>query len=85
MSPAAARAAGKLLAAAEQLVPSGGGALFGEWCAADTDFAMMLQRLVKTGHDVPARIRAYAESQWRRPAVREFVDQERPPHEPALV
>jgi glutathione S-transferase len=85
LSPAATRAAGKLLAAAEQLVPLDAGPLFGEWCVADTDFAMMLQRLVKTGYTVPERIRAYAESQWQRPSVREFVDQERPPFEPALV
>jgi hypothetical protein len=43
---------------------------------------MMLQRLIKTGHDVPARIRAYADAQWLRPAVKEFCAQKRPPFRP---
>jgi glutathione S-transferase len=84
LSPAAARSAAKLLTAAEQLVPADAGPLFGGWCIADTDLAMMLQRLVKTGHQVPERIRSYADAQWRRPSVREFVDQKRPPHRPSL-
>ncbi len=79
------RAAAKLLAAVERLLPPGGGPLFGAWCIADTDLAMMLQRLVKNGHDVPARIRAYADEQWRRPAVAEFCAHERPPFEKSIV
>jgi glutathione S-transferase len=82
LSPAGQRAVAKLLAAVEQLVPPGSGPLFGAWCIADTDLAMMLQRLVKTGLDVPARIRAYADAQWQRPAVREFCEQARPPFRP---
>jgi glutathione S-transferase len=82
LSPDGLRAVGKLLAAAEQLVPPGSGPLFGSWCIADTDLAMMLQRLVKTGFDVPARIRAYADAQWERPAVREFCAHARPPYRP---
>jgi glutathione S-transferase len=78
LSTAARRAADKLFAAAEQLVVAGGGGLFGAWCIADTDLAMMLQRLVKCGDDVPARLRAYAEAQWERPAVKEFCAQKRP-------
>jgi glutathione S-transferase len=85
LSPAAERAAAKLLRAAEQFVPASGGPLFGNWCVADTDLAMMLQRLVKTGHPLPARIRAYAEAQWERPAIREFCSQERPPFAPAML
>jgi glutathione S-transferase len=46
---------------------------------------MMLQRLVKTGHVVPETIRAYADAQWQRPAVQEFVHQKRPPYEQARV
>jgi glutathione S-transferase len=78
LSEAAQRAARKLFAAAEQLVPAGEGAMFGAWCVADTDLAMMLQRLVKCGDDVPARLRAYAAAQWERAAVREFCGQKRP-------
>ncbi len=85
LSDAGRRAAAKLLAACERLLPAGGGALFGAWCIADTDLAMMLQRLVKTGHDVPPRVRTYAEEQWRRPAVVEFCAHERPPFEPSVM
>jgi glutathione S-transferase len=81
LSPAGERAAAKVIAAAEQLVPRDAGPLFGAWCVADTDLAMMLQRLLKTGHPVPQRIRAYAEAQWERPAVREFCERERPPYQ----
>jgi glutathione S-transferase len=85
LSPAGQRAAAKLLAAAERLVPADSGPLFGAWCIADTDLAMMLQRLVKTGHDVPAKIRAYAAAQWTRPAVREFCDHPRPAFDAAVT
>jgi glutathione S-transferase len=85
LSPRAERAAAKLLDVAEQVVPADGGSLFGPWCVADTDLAMMLQRLLKTGYEMPERLRAYASAQWRRPAVQEFVDQERPSYRAALV
>jgi len=79
LSAAALRATAKLLGAADRLVPPDAGPLFGAWCIADTDLAMMLQRLVKCGDDVPQRLRAYAEAQWQRPAVKEFCAQKRPP------
>lgn len=79
LSPAGLRAAGKLLAAVDALVPADAGPLFGNWCLADTELAMMLQRLLRTGHDVPRRIGAYAGAQWQRPAVQEFVRHARPP------
>jgi glutathione S-transferase len=85
LSEAGKRAAAKLLGAAERLVPADGGPLFGAWCIADTDLAMMLQRLVKTGHDVPARIRDYADGQWQRPAVREFCAHERAPFQSSIA
>ncbi|HEX8790593.1 MAG TPA: glutathione transferase [Polyangiaceae bacterium] len=85
LSDAGKRAAAKLVAAAERLLPPAGGPLFDAWCIADTDLAMMLQRLVKTGDDLPARLRAYAEEQWRRPAVIEFCAHERTPFEPSIM
>jgi glutathione S-transferase len=85
LSADAQRAAAKLFAVAEALVPASGGPLFGAWCVADTDLAMMLQRLVKCGDDVPARLRDYSEAQWKRPAVQEFCAQKRPPFRPAAV
>jgi glutathione S-transferase len=74
------RAATKLLAAVDRLLPASG-PLFGAWCIADTDLAMMLQRLVNTGYDVPSKARAYAEAQWEHPAVREFCEHDRVPFE----
>jgi len=85
LSAAGQRAAAKLLGAAERLVPNDAGPLFGTWCIADTDLAMMLQRLVKTGHDVPARIRTYAEAQWKRPAIVEFCAHERAPFQASVM
>jgi len=79
LSAEAEQAAKKLLFAADQFIPAGQTSLFGAWCVADTDLAMMLQRLVATGYDVPAKLRAFAEAQWRRPAVVEFVRRVRPP------
>jgi glutathione S-transferase len=84
LSPAAQRAAAKLVSFAERVVPADGGALFGAWCIADTDLAMMLQRLVKTNEPLPARLLVFAEREWRRPAVQAFVNASRPPHRPAL-
>ena len=83
LNDAGQRAVDKLYAAADRLVPASGH-LFGAWCVADTDLAMMLQRLVKTSSDVPAKLRAFAESEWQRPAVHEFVTQSRPAFEPSL-
>jgi glutathione S-transferase len=85
LSAAGQRASAKLLAAADRLVPAGAGSLFGAWCIADTDLAMMLQRLVRTGHDVPARIRDYARAQFERPAVHEFATHDRPAFRPSLM
>jgi glutathione S-transferase len=79
------RAAAKLLAGADRLVPASGGPLFGAWCIADTDLATMLNRLVKTGHDVPAKLRTYAETQYQRPAVREYAAHPRPEFQPSVM
>jgi glutathione S-transferase len=78
LSTAGLRATAKLFGAAERLVPPDAGPLFGAWCIADNDLAMMLQRLIRTGHDVPTRLRDYAERQWERPAVAEFRAHPRP-------
>jgi hypothetical protein len=36
-------------------------------------------------HDVPSRIRAYAEAQWKRPAVVEFCAHERAPFQASVM
>jgi len=85
LSPVALRAVEKLVSFAERVVPADGGALFGDWCIADTDLAMMLQRLVKTNQPLPARLRAFAEREWQRPSVQAYVSASRPPHRAALT
>jgi glutathione S-transferase len=84
LSHAALRAAHKLVAAADHVIPSSGGPLFGKWCIVDTELSMMLQRLVKTRVELPERIVAYAVAQWGLPAVREFCEHRRPPFERSL-
>jgi glutathione S-transferase len=90
-SPLTARgeaAADKLIDVATRLVGSaerserGRDTLFDAWCIADADLAFMLHRLLLNGHEVPATVRAYAEAQWKRPSVREFVERERPAYVP---
>jgi glutathione S-transferase len=79
LSPAGEAAAAKLFAAAEALLASGAENLFDDWCIADVDLALMLNRLVLHGDPVPAHLAAYARRQWAHPAVRLWVDRERPP------
>ncbi|OHX18658.1 glutathione S-transferase [Chromobacterium amazonense] len=66
LSPAARAAADKLIAVAEAVVPADGGNLFGDWCVADAELALLLRRL--TQDELPARLAAYADRQWRRPS-----------------
>ena len=79
LSAAGEAAAAKLFAAAESLLPAGNEHLFGQWCIADVDLALMLNRLVLNGDAVPARLADYARRQWTHPAVRRWAGFERPP------
>ena len=78
LSAVAEAAAGKLLAAVQSLLPAGQDHLCGEWCIADVDLALMLNRLVLNGDAVPQRLADYARRQWRHPAVQRWVAFERP-------
>ncbi|GAB2920206.1 glutathione transferase [Paraburkholderia jirisanensis] len=77
-SPAAELAAQKLYFAADALLSQDAPHLFGEWCIADTDLALMLNRLVMNGDPVPARLVHYAARQWERPSVQQWVALDRP-------
>jgi glutathione S-transferase len=79
LSAEAQASAEKLFAVAEALLPAGAENLFGRWCIADVDVALMLNRLVLNGDRVPERLAAYARHQWRRPSVQLWVNRERPP------
>lgn len=73
LDEAGQRAAAKLVRVAEACLPDGAANLFGEWCIADTDLALMLLRLVNNGDAVPARLADYARQQWQRPAVQAWL------------
>jgi len=85
LSAEALSAVEKLVSFAERVVPADGGAPFGAWCIADTELAMMLQRLLKTNEPLPARLRTFAEREWQRPSVQAYVTASRPPHRAALT
>lgn len=75
LSPAAAAAAGSLFDAVQAWLAPGAKNLFGEWCIADSDLALMLNRLILNGDEVPARLVDYVEHQWQRPSVMTWVTQ----------
>lgn len=79
LSDAGRAAAAKLIQVAGSLLSHGGESLFGEWCIADTDLALMLNRLVLNGDSVPPRLKEYSGRQWEHPAVKEWVNFARPP------
>jgi glutathione S-transferase len=78
LSRSAQKDVDRLVRVADQLVPSGGGPLFGTWCLADAELAFMLHRLLLNEDSVPERLASYARAQWKHPAAREFVDHARP-------
>lgn len=69
----------KLFSAAEVMLPANSENLFGRWCIADVDLALMLNRLVLNGDPVPERLAVYARHQWQRSSVQLWVNQRRPP------
>lgn len=77
LSDEALASADKLFAAADSLLAHGQQHLFGEWCIADTDLALMLNRLVLNGDTVPEKLAEYARHQWQRPSVQAWVARER--------
>jgi glutathione S-transferase len=79
LSEAARAAAEQLFSAAQALLDGRTDNLFGAWSIADVDLAMMLQRLIALGDPVPQRLIDYANHQWRRPSVEQWILQKRPP------
>jgi len=78
LSAAALLSSRKLCAAACELLGHGGENLFGDWSIADVDLALMLQRLVINGDQVPLQLARYARAQWERASVQRWVRRERP-------
>ncbi|WLI04408.1 MULTISPECIES: glutathione transferase [Pseudomonas] len=78
LSPEAQAAARKLIEGAQALLAGNPAYLFGEWSIADVDLAVMLNRLILNGDDVPAELVDYARRQWQRPSVQAWLNQPRP-------
>ncbi|MGJ7514883.1 glutathione transferase [Pseudomonas baetica] len=77
LSDDAKAAVDRLFFVADRLLEEGAEHLFGDWSIADTDLAIMLNRLVANGDPVPARLAAYVRRQWDRDSVRAWMDIER--------
>ena len=77
LSQEATASAEKLFVAAEALLANGAENLFGDWCIADTDLALMLNRLIMNGDTVPDRLATYVQQQWARPSVQLWAKQDR--------
>ena len=73
LSDAAQAAATKLFAVATALLQHGGQNLFGTWSIVDADLALMLNRLVRNGDEVPAQLADYARLQWQRASVQAWI------------
>jgi glutathione S-transferase len=78
LSAEARAAAQALFYAAESLLAAGADNLFGAWSIADSDLALMLNRLVMNRDAVPERLAAYAKQQWQRPSVQAWMALKRP-------
>jgi len=73
LSEAGQQSAEKLFTIASSLLAHGNPNLFGEWCIADADLALMLNRLVLNGDEVPERLADYAAFQWQRSSVQRYI------------
>ena len=78
LTPSATAAANKLVFAAESLLAHGQENLLGDWCIADVDLALMLNRLLHNGYPLPDGLAQYTRKQWSRPSVAEWVALPRP-------
>ncbi len=68
----------KLFSGANMLIKEGSLNLFNDWCIADTDLALMINRLLANGEEVPPKLAAYAKHQWKRKSVQGWINQKRP-------
>ena len=78
LTAAGQAAADKLIHAASQLVQEGRPNLFDSWSLADVDLALMLNRLILNGDEVPQKLKDYAAGQWQRPSIRQWLERHQP-------
>jgi glutathione S-transferase len=60
---------GRTLEAISPLIVEWRTTLFEQWCIADLDLALFLQRLNLNGTVLPPKVKAYAEANWARPSA----------------
>jgi glutathione S-transferase len=79
LSDKARAAAVKLFTAANALLESAESTIAGTgtWSIADTDLALMLNRLVLNGDEVPRKLEEYAKRQWERPSIQRWINERR--------
>lgn len=75
LSEAAQAASNKLVRVAETLISHGQSNLFGEWCIADADLGVMLNRLVFNKDPVPSVLRDFVERQLERDSLKAWWGQ----------
>ncbi len=68
----------RLLKGIEPLISETRGTLFEQWCIADADLAVMINRLAFNGEPLPPKVKAYAEANWKRPSVAKWNALKRP-------
>ena len=66
-------AAEKLFEVALRLLGKGHLNLFDQWCIADVDLSLMINRLLANGDSVPEQLVHYVQHQWQQPAIKEWV------------
>lgn len=82
LSPAAMKAVGKLFDVCDRVLKPGATSMFAASTVADADLAFMLQRLIMNGGEVPAKAKAFAAAQWKRPSIAKFLALPRKPFVP---
>ncbi|MBK7539423.1 MAG: glutathione transferase [Myxococcales bacterium] len=72
LSARAQEAVARLVRYCDPLISEGRTTLFADWCIADVDLSLMLQRLHHSGDALPAKLAAYAEANWQRPSIQRW-------------
>jgi glutathione S-transferase len=73
LSNEAKESADKLIEAVDVLLSGNKLNLFSDWCIADVDLSLMLNRLICNGDEVSTSIRKYVEHQWECSAIQDWI------------
>jgi len=73
LSMAGQAAADKLVSVAATVILDRDDHACGQWSIVDVDLALMIQRLALHGDSMPLHLISYADHQWRRPSVQQWL------------